>query len=608
MPDIDQGIRTMFEPDLESNIKSILFNKNERGERLAGVVYGGVVKDFKPLKNDQSYVVEKIGHSAYTIDGLKLCSIEFGNGQSISFAYDQNQLKKLKSQDDLASALAQVRLPDGSVYDRIANSKQWKDNFGTTFELNPQIVFAAFNEQYVKYTGPDQRKYIASTFGIKPIDETLFSPTNFKESFARQLRSLDLDNDGRLNELEISQGVADCKVKGNDAILVSLLKERLEELSLLHNDAKTYFNLDFNGDGEVDLNEMSISLGTQSLYSADQAEVSKFKNAVSADKLKSKYALPEVSSDDISVLAQFLDSGFDLQTTKDIKLKRRLKDCLSELVDLTKRSDYVNGSLFSFDDKNKLDRLQVYQHGIGDCYLMAPLSSILKTRPEIIMGSIRKDRPHQYVVWFQGWKDFKETFSDMSEAETLSYGGANPVGTFPGYFEKFIAKYQGLDSAKLARNVYGNKLAQDIIHGDNAKSIFELLTASNTYSHDPRELSLSKLDNYLSLVEKNNFPAIVGTDVTGIRGLTDSHYWVLLNYQRNDRNLAKGRLTIRDMNGLYEPKDKSGRPLDGRLNGIFSLPLRQFKKNFDVLEYADLRSPLAKPLIENSHPPAATME
>ena len=221
----------------------------------------------------------------------------------------------------------------------------------------------------------------------------------------------------------------------------------------------------------------------------------------------------------------------------------------------------------------------VAQGYIGDCYLASGISSLAAANPDVIKNAITDNKDGTYTVRFfdgvgEGGRP-KKVMITVDDDVAMGGRGAQYASArdskelWPGLLEKAYAKWKG------GYEKVGN--------GGSASDLFQALSGKTATWSDVRDVKPEVLFKRIQTATAGHRPVAAGTFAedspkanytnTGVHG--DHFYTVLGATEENGTKFVE----LRNPWGFSEP---SG---DGKDDGIFKLPLGDFMKLYENIEF-----------------------
>lgn len=262
------------------------------------------------------------------------------------------------------------------------------------------------------------------------------------------------------------------------------------------------------------------------------------------------------------MVSAFLDGGTPLSrgAVADPHLSWDTKDP-AELTTPRGASLYVDG--VNFDD--------VVQNQLGDCYLLASLSSLAAVRPEVIQNAITEHADGTFTVrFYEKQRRGPPTPVDItvdSDLPTkrngeLLYGHArDKKELWPAIVEKAWATWKGGYS--------------ELSLGGFAGDALEALTGGKSDFYNPiSELESRDLWKLMLEAHRQGRALVTGTGAGPLEGLVPMHMYSVVGVREEN---GEKLVTLRNPYGNREPL------ADGKDDGVFELTLREYRKHFEDL-------------------------
>lgn len=248
---------------------------------------------------------------------------------------------------------------------------------------------------------------------------------------------------------------------------------------------------------------------------------------------------------------------------------------------LTKHATNVTWQPVGADAKLHVDGItadDVTQGSIGDCYLAAAMSSVAAANPELVNKAIKDNGDGTYTVrFYEGVGDggrpkaVKVTVDDdlpTAGGGTAKYAKARDKNElWPTVLEKAYAKWKG------GYEKIGN--------GGSASDVFAALSGKEPDWGTVKEYQPDALFSQIKDATSEHKPVAAGTfgdeqfSYTNT-GLYGNHFYTVLG--TSEENGTK-YVQLRNPWGSSEPGS------DGKDDGIFKLPLADFMKLYDNIEF-----------------------
>ena len=214
------------------------------------------------------------------------------------------------------------------------------------------------------------------------------------------------------------------------------------------------------------------------------------------------------------------------------------------------------------------------QGGIGDCYFLAALGSIVEQNPQAIVDMVEPNQDGTFTITFPNGQS--ATVEPPTLAETSVYGSSGADGMWVTLFERAAGKLIDSDSESPAKELDGGSL-----NGRWGAKLFSTDGAVNTDM-----LSLTADDTTRErLTEAFEDGRAVVANIANFgkrQGLPTGHSYSVLSW-----NPETDTITIRNPWGSQEITNAKGRALDGVNDGTFQMKLEEFTKLFSSLSYSN---------------------
>ncbi len=368
----------------------------------------------------------------------------------------------------------------------------------------------------------------------QPGNENLRSDS-LKRLADKNFDRLDTDHDGFIDKSELDAAMVNPAFKGEDAQLIGALKRHRENLEELSNDEWGDEN---DGITRADIEEFS------KLVTRSDKDSSEEKLVGEIDRL-------------------FYRSGQTLGTASH------------EL--------FANKS----NPLSSVNPEAVKQGRIGDCYLMAAMAAVAAT-PEgkqAIINMIKHNADGTYTVTFPGDPSKPVTIQPPTDAELGLYAQGSPHGTWPAVLEKAYGKYCNANNVDLhdgirrgAVTAVGLKL---LTGRDVDTDLLELTSKEDTHKKLAEAMWHGRPVTAATRAEPGKLAGL-SDGLTDDAGIPSGHLYTIESYDPATR-----MVTIRNPWGYGETVDANGKPIDGNDDGVFTMTLDQFYKNFMRVSYVE---------------------
>jgi hypothetical protein len=334
---------------------------------------------------------------------------------------------------------------------------------------------------------------------------------------------LDPDKNGFITKKELVSLVNDKNIKGEDAALVGVL---------LNN----YFAICDAGDDEF-------------LKDDDGITAKDIKNLGNVEKLKD------------------LDSSYFYYLSK-----------INQSASLRK----PDGTLKLPAKASEINYKDVHQGSNGDCYFLAALTSLAQRHPQKVVDMIKDNNNGTYTVKFAGKP---VTVASPTDTELGMYAGG---GSWVPIIEKAYAHYRN-DKSFISMNdpydasngAYQIGRAIKELTGSSFDTDFLHFKTTHIFDYKSEGTTSEKLEKAF----KNNKLVVASINPDLLKRPDDlklptSHVYTVVDF-----DTQKKTVTVRNPWGEREPYDKSGKPLDGKDDGEFTLSFDKFFDYFNSISY-----------------------
>ncbi|HEY9785551.1 MAG TPA: C2 family cysteine protease [Candidatus Obscuribacterales bacterium] len=471
----------------------------------------------------------------------------------------------------------------------------------------------------------------------EPADPNLRSDS-VKNLFDTNMCRLDADGDGFVSEEEVDAAMRDGSYTGKDAQLVAMLKEYQDELEELSDDEfgdendgitaadmarfdelqrqkkeelaslthmrdygkNNFSTLDADGNGYLTGEEIDAVAADSSLSAADRKALEEMKERLDDIEEASN---DELGDENDGITAADLDEYLnDFIASDEMQLVLRVDANLHQ-----SGNELAPANLDIWGGHaNELDAIRpeaIRQGAIGDCYFMSAVASLAGSNPEAIRDMIQDNHDGTYTVTFPGAPDEPITVEAPTEAEMARFAEPTAYGSWPCILEKAYGKYCNEHWYRRGPlNLGGGDVDQEGADGGSLRNAgLRILTGNGVDSDTLALTSEEELDRKLTEAFADGRPVVCGINnewgahpsLTGLGiplsdnrvddlGIPAGHEYSVVDY-----NPETKMVKIMNPWGNGEPVDANGQPLDGVDDGIFELPLSDFKKYFSSVAYAE---------------------
>ncbi|HEY9840072.1 MAG TPA: C2 family cysteine protease [Candidatus Obscuribacterales bacterium] len=420
---------------------------------------------------------------------------------------------------------------------------------------------------------------------------------------AQELRTVDIDNDGALSVAEAkTAGLAEAdrallnrRLTGNlPATAFVFTRSEMESLKVLA-PLQTHFDeIDEDHNQLLSASEMAAARGNAH-YKGEEA-------AAMAAVFKNLSEL-QLLSDDTKILPKlpqnkYLDK-FPLQSYDERGLSRKDMERFLELTG--KGNSAVSSTVGSFSMvlysansakapifANGLESIRfdnVQQGELGDCYFISAVAALANTpKGKQQIQNMIKEIGNDYVtVTFPG--KLPVTISRPTEGELSMYASTGNDGMWLPILEKAYAKLKNDNPMLLSKaNPYdmigsGGLLMSGVgvVTGKSTDTDLLMLTSTSTLR---KKLTEAARDKRVMTTGTNGSLNPWGKKETD-NGLPKGHAYSVLDFDPKT-----DMVTVRNPWGNTEVSDGHG-PRDGVDDGVFKMPLSEFKSTFDMICYQE---------------------
>lgn len=215
----------------------------------------------------------------------------------------------------------------------------------------------------------------------------------------------------------------------------------------------------------------------------------------------------------------------------------------------------------------------VMQGGLGDCYLLASLSAVAQTHPELLKKAITTHRDGTYTVTFYERTDMskppkaeKVTVDGkfaMRQGEFVYAAAREPKELWPQIFEKAYAQWKGGFG-----KTEGGMGADALEALTGATPDFGMVTPGMSEAELWKSLNKALADGGCAVTLSQPF--------TKTKGIVPDHAYTLLGVEEKG---GEKFVKVRNPWGSMETGN------DGKDDGVFSMPIAEYMKAFTMYEY-----------------------
>lgn len=371
----------------------------------------------------------------------------------------------------------------------------------------------------------------------------------WRQRLIEAFENLDLDQDGVLTESELDLSVLNPALDSNLAAIVALLKSEFDIIQTLNESSST--------DSKPGLTHSQLD------------------------------ALATVLNENIKNLETnegHLQSR-NRKLPKGVIDRSRLAGAARALVEEVQELKGSNPRLYK-DEEDPLPSINcdaIRQGIVGNCVFLSALASVARSHPGIILKMIEDNGDNTFTVTFPGARKEPLVVNRPTIIELALFTRLTEWGFWPAVLEK-------------AFGVWNQQMAfeQKVILAENTGcpeywiEIFRLLTGQSGAIERLNESTIEKLTTILTeafreqrVVTAWSLDSHTGT--TFFQGIPSNHAYSVIGWDPKS-----SKITLRNPWGPVrgsEPETDDGRPLDGCLDGVFTMDLDHFWSNFMAIHY-----------------------
>lgn len=327
--------------------------------------------------------------------------------------------------------------------------------------------------------------------------------------------------------------------------------------------------LDINNDGFVSRRELVDASNSNKLDDKDSALVGAL--------LESQSKLENLSDDEMGLETKGITKKDiialdELADTSDLKSNTEglYSNSLYKIMSAKNTVQDKSGNFKLPTKASDIDFQQIHQGSLGDCYFLAVLTSFAQKNPQKIVDMIKDNKNGTFTVKFP---DKSVTIKAPNKTELGMYSSESNSAWVP-IIEKGYAEYRQDKTLIKKTNEYDNIGKGSTIIG---RGMYEL--TGNLFNTDIIKVhSLSDTKNKLVSAQNNN-KMIVASINKGLIAknkydLPDGHVYTVLGIDPKT-----------DMVKIRNPWGSGEGNVKGGANGIFELPLSEFKNTFSEVAY-----------------------
>lgn len=373
-------------------------------------------------------------------------------------------------------------------------------------------------------------------------------------------------------------------------------KEKADPYTLAQDMRRLSSQIDKDGDGKFSRLELAQALQDKKFTGRDAQVIAALYHADGAIRRFTGNQSGDLSANDLERLGALKNQPADQQTPEARKALEAIKYAINRVAEMQKNGDK---RLFNYEGgTNPISPDAVLQGSIGDCYLLAAISSIANTSEIAIRNMIRPHKDGTYSVRFPGAPDQELRVAAPTEAELGLYAGNGKHGIWPAVLEKAYGEYQRRNDPNLQYSLdipLAARPAAQLADGGSGESNYwvalDLLTGAKTASfgltQDQASETRQQLDAALNGLSKREViiatkiernlladrmnPYLANQRYAGAsfdQSLRPNHMYSVLGF--DPKGPDGGTITIRDPYGV----NRQGG------NGTIQISYEQMKRDF----------------------------
>ncbi|MBX9670262.1 MAG: hypothetical protein K2X93_21860 [Candidatus Obscuribacterales bacterium] len=461
----------------------------------------------------------------------------------------------------------------------------------------------------------------------KPLDVAKLAE-RLEDNFKR----IDKNKDGFVSDAELFDAVRNPAFKGEDALLVGLLKiskPNLHANPIAHLHRDTELGL-YDQEKGISRADAKIYLELLSLSSREGMSLKRFMERIheefsnpdfhravnpdsdkliTDDELKAARKNPKMTESAktlIDLLLRNREALTKLSTEKvpstslTFDALRDFRD-LSEVMASSERPAHsileryrtegnVSRELFADKAKpiNSIKPEAVKQGGVGDCFFLSVVGSLATHDPEQLLSMIKTTDKGDFEVRFPGAKGKVVTVARPTDAELFLYAGATEHGIWVSVLERAYGTLLK-DNPEFRTETYIDTDSPENLDGGGRDEALKLLTGANTKDHEilrDTGPELKKLKAELAEAKKRGDIAIAATlaDAAWVQpDLQPGHAYTVTDFDEST-------ITVRNAWGVVRLGEKNGMPIVRQGDtGNLKLTHEEFANKFGNIVFAPSR-------------------
>lgn len=494
----------------------------------------------------------------------------------------------------------------------------------------PPVVFQG--QEQAEVTGNAREKWGDSTVAArqsadlpqdKPVEGKPVDISALKSILETTFNRIDENNNGFLSYDEMTKAIADPSFKGNQAILLGLLRLSFPQsgggAALLHPDSGIDLELtkgvSLQGAklllGLLDMSQkegISLAVILDKLRNGGASE--KFWNEIdrnndavlTKDELKaaaSSKNLPDDAKEAASIIEHNLDflarlhedgdgaRGVSIEDMRELlqecQTLERVEPNLQGYLERQRAMHNISTDLFA-DMKDPLKSIRpeaVKQGFVGSCFFLSAVAVMAASDPERLAQMITA-RDGGYRVRFPGANGIEVTVPALTETEMALYSGCSKYGTWVGVLEKAYGQLLARHAEFRPRGGYIDAPVPENLDGGGFDEALKMLSGSSTDQLLlENSTTISSISERFAQARENSEMAIAGTRSFVLsKDLQPCHSYAIL--------ASDGKtVTLRNTTGVLRLGKRNGIPFERQGdNGNINIPFEDFARDFSAAYFA----------------------
>ncbi|MFN8672089.1 MAG: C2 family cysteine protease [Candidatus Sericytochromatia bacterium] len=351
-------------------------------------------------------------------------------------------------------------------------------------------------------------------------------------------------------------------------------KKDSSDISLKESLIKNFKTFDKNNSGFITLSEVKKLISDPNIKGEKAINLA-ILSIIMSDKNNEKLSFSDLSKIDTSEPIFKSQSSNKLLSLEDIKINMENK---LKATDKYKKTD---GNFQLPKTAKELDFKEVKQGYLGDCYLLATLSSFTKQKPESLLKMVKDNNDGTYTVNINGSK-----IKTPMPTDTELALGAEGQGIIP-IIEKAYALYQNKNSFIESSNPYDKissgrttlllgKTIKELTGSNYDTDLLEVKTAIGNFNASSKNETIGKIQKAL----KENKLIIASAQKNNSLNIAGNHAYSVIGFDPKTNSVE-----IRNPWGKGDALDLNSEARDGNNDGIFRISLEEFYKTFNLISY-----------------------